>query len=93
MIWSELRERYPQQWLVVEALEAHTSTQKERVLDNLAVIETCKDGNLAMKRYRDLHRKHPGREFYFFHTSREELNIQEREWLGIRINNEASAQI
>jgi hypothetical protein len=84
MRWSEIRNTYPDQWLVIEALEAHTSVDAERLLDRLAVIETCADGHSAMQRYRQLHQEYPQREFYFVHTSREELNIRERYWLGIR---------
>lgn len=25
MIWSEIRKAYPHQWLIIEALEAHTT--------------------------------------------------------------------
>jgi len=84
MHWSEIRIAYPEQWLVIEALEAHTSVDAERLLDRLAVIETCNDGHSAMQRYRQLHQEYPQREFYFAHTSREDLNIRERYWLGIR---------
>lgn len=84
MHWSEIRNIYPDQWLVIEALEAHTNVDAERLLDRLAVIETCHDGYSAMQRYRQLHQEYPQREFYFVHTSREELNIRERYWLGIR---------
>jgi hypothetical protein len=34
--------------------------------------------------YRRLHQQYPSREFYFVHTSREELDIREQQWLGIR---------
>ena len=91
MLWSEIRKRYPNQWLIVEALEAHTTSDNHRLLDRLAVIESCPDGNAAMQRYRQLQRKYPEREFYFLHTSREDLDIQEREWLGIRINHAINA--
>jgi hypothetical protein len=84
MRWSQILNAYPDQWLVVEALEAHTTIDGRRLLDCLAVIETCADGNSTMQRYRQLHQEYPQREFYFVHTSREELNIQERYWLGIR---------
>ncbi len=88
MIWSEIRETYPDQWLIIEALEAHTTEDYQRQLDRLAVIETCSDGSVAMLRYRELHSEFPQREFYFVHTSREELDIQERQWHGIRRSNE-----
>ncbi len=61
MIWSEIRKVYPGQWLIVEALEAHTIPESRRVLDRLAVIDTCSDGSEAMQRYRELHRQYPFR--------------------------------
>ncbi len=87
MKWTEIRKAYPDQWLLVEALEAHTTPDNQRVLDRLAVIETCPDGSKAMQRYRHLHQTNPQREFYFVHTSREELDIRERQWHGIRRSN------
>ena len=80
MLWSEIRKSYPNQWLIIEALKAHTSPDKQRLLEQLAVIETCDGGNVAMQRYRHLHQTYPSREFYFVHTSRKELEIYERQW-------------
>ena len=84
MKWSDVRKNYPDQWLIIEALEAHTTDSNIRQIDDLAVIETCDDGNQAMSRYRELHQKYPQREFYFVHTNKKALDIQERQWLGIR---------
>lgn len=84
MRWTEVRASYPDQWLIVEALEAHTTADSRRHLDRLAVLERCSDGKAAMAGYRRLHREYPQRELYFVHTSREELDIEERRWLGIR---------
>jgi hypothetical protein len=92
MRWPEIRTTYPNQWLVVEALQAHTTPDHKRHLDQLAVIETCSDGSTAMRRYRKLHQQYPAREFYFVHTGREELDIQVRKWLGIRTANGSNAQ-
>jgi len=78
MVWSEVRKAYPDQWLVIEALEAHTEGS-QRLLDRIAVIETCPDGASAMQRYQRLHRNYPLREFYYVHTSRENLDIRERQ--------------
>jgi len=90
MLWSEIRTVYPDQWLIVEALEAHTTPDGQRQLDRLAVVETCPDGVTAMRRYRRLHQQFPLREFYFVHTSQEELDIREREWLGVRRGHAAA---
>ncbi len=87
MLWSEVRKTYPEQWVVVEALEAHTDIESRRQLDRLAVVDTCPDGTAAMQTYRGLHRQYPHREFYFLHTSRAEPDIIERQWLGIRRGN------
>jgi hypothetical protein len=92
MIWSEIRKAYPDQWLIVEALEAHTTSDNKRQLERLAVIERCADGKEAFQSYRRLHQSYPHREFYFLHTSRDELDIREQKWLGIRRNNAAHSE-
>jgi hypothetical protein len=83
MIWSQVREAYPDQWLVVEALAAHTEGNR-RLLDRIAVIKTCADAAAVMHSYQRLHGEYPSREFYFVHTGREDLDIRERRWIGIR---------
>ena len=41
MTWLEIRQTYPHQWLVIEALEAHTTaTRHLRQPDRLAVLES-----------------------------------------------------
>lgn len=84
MVWSEIRKVYPNQWLVIEALEAHTTPKKQRELDRIAVIEQCADGSNALEVCHQLHKQHPLREFYFVHITREKLDIRERRWAGIR---------
>ena len=91
MQWSEVRKAYPDQWLVIEALNAYTTPDRRRCLEGIAVIESCSDGNAAMEKYRNLHQQYPHREFYFVHTSREELDIHERQGLGIRRGHETYA--
>jgi len=91
MLWPEVRKAYPNQWLVVEALEAQTLPNNRRELGRIAVIEGCPDGTVALQRYRHLHQEYPAREFYFVHTSRGELDIRERQWLGIRRGDAARA--
>jgi hypothetical protein len=83
MQWQEIRAHYPQQWLLIEAVKAHSEADK-RILDQLAVVDVFSDSVAAMKSYARLHREAPQRELYVFHTSRETLDITERSWLGIR---------
>ena len=47
MRWTDVRQTYPDQWLIIEALEAHTEDDR-RHLDRIAVIETCPDGESAL---------------------------------------------
>jgi len=84
MHWSEIRTLYPEQWIVVEALEAHSTSDRYRIPDQLSVLEKCTDGSSAMNIYRKLHLEHPDREFYFVHTRNTEIRIQERDWVGVK---------
>ena len=83
MIWSEVRHAYPNRWLIIEAVEAHTAAER-RILDKIAVMEACDDNAAVMLAYERWHQAYPQREFYFVHTGREELDIRERRRLGIR---------
>ena len=84
MKWGDVRQSYPSQWLLVEALTAH-SEEGRRVVEEMAVIDVFDDSTAAWLRYRQLHHDAAGREFYILHTDREELDIAERVWLGIRL--------
>lgn len=83
MQWAEIRRQYPEQWLLLEAIAAH-SESNQRVLDQLAVIATYADSQSAMRGYAQLHHRDPQRELYVLHTSRENIVIPERNWFGIR---------
>lgn len=83
MNWQQVRTHYPRQWLLVEAVRAHSERGK-RILDELAVVSACRNSNEAMREYLNLHRQMPQREFYVLHTDKENLEITERRWLGIR---------
>lgn len=90
MNWPQVRKAYPDQWLVIEALEAHTE-DNQRLIDRIAVLDFCVDGAGAFHSYQRLHNEHPFREFYFVHTNRETLDIRERHPVGIRRNLAARA--
>ena len=83
MKWHEIRTHYPQQWLLLEAIKAHSEANK-RILEQLAIVGTFSDSSTALKGYQQLHHEAPERELYVFHTSRETLDVTERRWLGIR---------
>lgn len=83
MEWNEIRQIYPHCWLLVEALEAYSQSGK-RILENLAVVDSFPDGTSAMKSYKQLHHRAPERELYVLHTDREDLDIGEVSWWGVR---------
>ena len=83
MQWHDVRRYYPHQWVLIESLEAH-SEGDQRVLDQVAVINSYSDSSSAMQAYQQLHRASPSRELYVLHTEREQLTITERRWVGIR---------
>ena len=84
MRWEDLRNAAPQQWVIIEAVDAHTEGDN-RVIENIQLAEVFGQDNIGVLRcYAQLHKSHPEREFYVFHTSRPELNVKERKWTGIR---------
>ena len=83
MTWQEIRSAHPNRWLVIEAVVAHTDNGR-RLLDDIVVVDTCPDGAAAFQRYRELHRIDARRELYYVHTGRDELEIYEQRWVGIR---------
>lgn len=81
--WKEIRGNYPNSWLLLEAMAAHTENNK-RIIDQINVVEKFINSNEAMKKYILLHRSNPTKEYYIAHTDKVELDIEERKWLGIR---------
>ena len=81
---EEIRGQYPEQWLLLEAIAAH-SENHQRILDQLGVIKVYPDSQSAMREYAQLHHRDPQRELYVLHTSRENIVIPERYRFGVRI--------
>ena len=84
MKWQEVRLTHPDRWLLVEAARAHTEAD-QRVLDDLVVLDTYDDSAVAMRDYAQMHRQRPDRELYVLHTSREEVDVQERADLRAKV--------
>lgn len=83
MKWDDIRVRYPNRWLLVEAIVAR-SEQDKRVVDELIVVSDFEESRTALQNYLEMHRAAPERELYVAHTSRQALDIEERRWAGIR---------
>lgn len=43
MRWADVRVVHPEQWLVIEALDAHSENDR-RIVDLIAVADICPDG-------------------------------------------------
>ena len=83
MTYPEIRQAHPNIWLLLEASKAHTQDEY-RILEDLAVLNVFETSFDALKAYRELHHVHPNRELYVVHSSKPEIIIKERVWLGIR---------
>lgn len=84
MLWEEVKKTYPNQWVIIEAIEARTEGNK-RIIEQITVVDNfLNDNNKALLQYLQLHRKHRERELYVVHTSRPELDIIEQRWIGVR---------
>ncbi|MBT4287570.1 MAG: hypothetical protein HOD92_09550 [Deltaproteobacteria bacterium] len=83
MKWQEIRGKYPHQWLIVEAIDAHTKSGN-RIVEQFSVVNTYVDSIKAMESYTLFHQASPDRELYVLSTDKEIVEIYERRWLGIR---------
>ena len=83
MKWKEIRIQYPHQWLLLEAMDAHTESNR-RIVEQFSVINSFENSHQAMESYSQIHHESPERELYVLHTDKENLEILERQWLGIR---------
>ena len=84
MKWEDVCQAFPEQWVLIEAVEAHTNEQSERILDEITPLKKFSNSPEAMKAYQEIHREDPNRELYVLHTSRKEPNIIEKKWVGVR---------
>ena len=84
MKWKDIRDEYPDSWILLEAIEAH-SDQGKRVVDKIAVLDRFNNSDKAMIAYRELHKKNPERELYVAHTKNKNLEIEERTQLSVKI--------
>lgn len=84
MKWEDVKKGYLEQWVIIEAILAHSEGEK-RIIDDLAIIDVFgNDNSKALRHYVELHRANKEREFYVVHTSRPELDITEKQWIGVR---------
>lgn len=83
MKWREIIELHPCRFVLVEAIKV-TSSNRVRQLEEMAVIRDYDNPQEAWSGYKELHKLHPSRELYVFHTSRNDVEVVEEFFSGVR---------
>lgn len=81
--WSEVRERYPDKIVLVEALST-TSFNKRRTVKDMSILADFNDDMAAWQEYKKQHKDNLGKELYIFHTSKEKAEVVEQFFAGVR---------
>lgn len=84
MKWEEVCQAFPDQWVLIEAIQAYKDDESERILEEVAPLKKFSKSPEAMRAYQELHRENPSHELYVLHTSRKNPNIIEKKWVGVR---------
>jgi hypothetical protein len=53
MTWEQIRQKHPDQWVLMEALKAHTEHGR-RIFDQLSVLDVCAANAEVFPRYKEL---------------------------------------
>ena len=85
MKWQDVRQQFPDQWLLFLAVSAESADHK-RIINELAPIEGHTDFQQVWKTYQRLHEKDNTQELYIYHTSNHEINIKEIPAPTIRVH-------
>ncbi|MBJ9993230.1 MULTISPECIES: hypothetical protein [Paenibacillus] len=83
MKWSNVRNIYPNRWVLVEALATH-SNNHQRTIEEMSVVSEYDDPKDAWASYKKLHLSEPTRELYIFYTGNEYIEVIEQPFTGIR---------
>lgn len=67
----------------MEAVSAY-SKENKRIIEEMSVLEEYTSSNAAWSGYKKLHREFPERELYIFHTSKEQIEVEEQHFIGVR---------
>lgn len=83
MKWKDITELHRDRFVLVEAIKA-SSNNHVRQLEDMAVIQDYDTPQEAWSGYKELHKIHPTRELYVFHTSRNDVEVVEEFFSGVR---------
>ena len=82
MKWSEVRQLFPERCVLIEALKSETRG-KERIIEEMSVIDDFENGNAAWREYKKLHAEIKAVKLYIFHTNKEETKVIEVPYVGV----------
>ncbi len=83
MTWQEVRQQFPDTWVLVEALDS-SSQNGYWMIKKMSVLDTFLDAEAALDDYEKIHDQEPTRELVVLHTTREQLQIAKTHWFGVR---------
>jgi len=83
MKWNEITKIYPNRLVLVEALKA-TSQNRLRTIEEMSVVNEYMNSKEAWEGYKHYHKEDPECELYIFHTSRENVEVVEEFFSGVR---------
>ena len=86
MKWQEVRQQYPETWVIIEALEAYEKKNKW-IVNDISVINQYNNVMDAMKHYKSLHKNNPLRDILVANTENQELDISIQHWVCVRGNS------
>ncbi len=83
MKWGIIRKHYPNRIVLIEAIKTY-SFQNKRYVEDMTVVSCHEDTKEAWAHYKKHRQDFPTREFYIFHTSKEEIVVIEETLVGVR---------
>ncbi|MFK9095340.1 hypothetical protein [Bacillus salipaludis] len=81
--WSEVRQHFSERCVLVKAIKSETRG-KERVIEEMSVIDDFENGNGVWKVYKKHYAENQSRELYIFHTNNEAIKVIEQPCIGGR---------
>lgn len=85
MKWSDITKIYPNRLVLVEAIKAKSQDRKRRI-EEMSVVQEYTTSQEAWEGYKAYHKEDPSRELYIFHTSKENVEVVEEFFSGVRQN-------
>ena len=87
MKWHQIREAFPHQWVLVESINAFTSDEGYRQIDELLLVQAYgTEWQPAWEGYKQAKLSRSHAEYYMLHTDRLVLEIEVIDRFGRRLN-------